>query len=189
MKTYIYMVRHGESPKTENNERTRGLTDKGWSDAKRITEILKNEGIDVFVSSPYRRAVLTIEELAKCYDKEILLFEELRELEFSNENRIMTDQELYPEVNKMIGDPDYSLPGGESSAMCMNRAIGILKKIIEENQGKKIVIGTHGLVMTLMMRYFNSKYDFDFLLSTTKPDIYRMEFAEGSLMEVKRIWN
>lgn len=82
MKTYVYMVRHGESPKTENNERTRGLTDKGWSDAKRITEILKNEGINVFVSSPYRRAVLTIEELAECYDKEILLFEELRELEF-----------------------------------------------------------------------------------------------------------
>lgn len=101
----------------------------------------------------------------------------------------MTDQELYPEVNKMIGDPDYSLPGGESSAMCMNRAIGVLKKIVEENQGKKIVVGTHGLVMTLMMRYFDSKYDFDFLLSTTKPDIYRMEFEEGSLMEVKRIWN
>lgn len=46
MKTYIYMVRHGESPKTENNERTRGLTDRGLADAKRITEMLKDEGID-----------------------------------------------------------------------------------------------------------------------------------------------
>jgi phosphohistidine phosphatase SixA len=33
MKNIIYMVRHGESPKIEGNERTRGLTDKGRSDA------------------------------------------------------------------------------------------------------------------------------------------------------------
>ncbi len=32
MKTFIYMVRHGESPKTEENERTRGLTEKGKLD-------------------------------------------------------------------------------------------------------------------------------------------------------------
>ena len=28
MNTYIYMVRHGESPKLEEGERTRGLTEK-----------------------------------------------------------------------------------------------------------------------------------------------------------------
>ncbi len=60
METFIYMVRHGESPQTEGNERTRGLTDKGRSDAYRITELLKAEGIEVFVSSPYKRAILTI---------------------------------------------------------------------------------------------------------------------------------
>jgi len=188
MKTYIYLVRHGESPKTENNERTRGLTDKGWSDAKRITELLKDESIDVFVSSPYRRAVLTIEELAKFHNKEILVFEEFRELEFSNEDRIINDKELYPIVNKMFSDPEYSLPGGESSKICMNRTIGILKKIVAEYEGQKIVIGTHGMVMTLMMRYFESKYDYDFLLKTTKPDIYRMEFEEGNVIDIKRIW-
>ncbi len=29
MSTFVYMVRHGESPK-EGNERTRGLTEKGY---------------------------------------------------------------------------------------------------------------------------------------------------------------
>ena len=33
MNTYIYMVRHGESPKLEGDERTRGLTEKGILDA------------------------------------------------------------------------------------------------------------------------------------------------------------
>lgn len=62
MSTFIYMVRHGESLKIEGNERTRGLTEKGNLDTHRVTEILKTEGIDTFISSPYKRAMLTIEE-------------------------------------------------------------------------------------------------------------------------------
>jgi 2,3-bisphosphoglycerate-dependent phosphoglycerate mutase len=41
MQTYIYMVRHSDSPKIGESERTRGLTEKGKRDAKRITELLK----------------------------------------------------------------------------------------------------------------------------------------------------
>jgi 2,3-bisphosphoglycerate-dependent phosphoglycerate mutase len=55
MQTYIYMVRHGDSPKIGANERTRGLSEKGKRDAKRITELLKEDGIEVFASSPYDR--------------------------------------------------------------------------------------------------------------------------------------
>lgn len=65
MKTFIYMVRHGESPKVDDgNERSRGLTLKGESDAQIVTELLKDEGIDTFISSPYSRAILTIEGVA-----------------------------------------------------------------------------------------------------------------------------
>jgi 2,3-bisphosphoglycerate-dependent phosphoglycerate mutase len=84
MRTFIYMVRHGESTKTEGNERTRGLTDKGRSDAHIITELLKDEGIDTFVSSPYSRAILTIEEFSQSLGKEILVIEDLRESFYNN---------------------------------------------------------------------------------------------------------
>lgn len=55
-------------------------------------------------------------------------------------------------------------------------------------KGQKVVIGTHGAVMTFMMRYFDTRYDLDFLLKTSKPDIYRMEFNEDVFVETKRIW-
>lgn len=42
-----------------------GLLIKGRSDANRISELLKDEGIDTFISSPYQRAIRTIEELAQ----------------------------------------------------------------------------------------------------------------------------
>jgi 2,3-bisphosphoglycerate-dependent phosphoglycerate mutase len=182
------MVRHGESPKTEGNERTRGLTDKGRSDSRIITELLKEEGIDTFVSSPYRRAVLTIEEVARFLGKEILVFEELKEIVFSSDDKIMSDKELYPLVKKMFSDPDFSLPGGESITICQNRVIPIMKKILNENKGRKIAIGTHGAVMTMMMGYFDRQYDLDFLLNTSKPDIYKMEFDEEVLVGTERLW-
>lgn len=188
MKTYIYMVRHGESPKTEGNERTRGLTDKGRSDSRIITELLKDEGIDTFVSSPYRRAVLTIEEVARFLGKEILVFEDLKEIVFSSDDKIMSDKELYPLVKKMFSDPDFSLPGGESITICQNRAIPIMKKILNEYKGRKIAIGTHGAVMTMMMGHFDRQYDLDFLLKTSKPDIYKMEFDEEVLVGTERLW-
>ncbi|WP_225999069.1 histidine phosphatase family protein [Paenibacillus sp. BJ-4] len=189
MKTYIYMVRHGESPKTEGNERTRGLTDKGKVDTNRITELLKTEGIEVFVSSPYQRAILTIRELAQCLGKEILIFEDLKERNFSADDIRMPDSELMPLLNRSFSDPNFTLSGGESNADCQNRAIKVLKELLKTYQGQKIAIGTHGAVMTLMMGYYDSQYDLDFLLHTSKPDIYKMEFNGQELVEVKRLWS
>ncbi len=39
-KTSIYMVRHGDSPKS-GKEKTRGLTEKGKLDVQRITDVLQ----------------------------------------------------------------------------------------------------------------------------------------------------
>lgn len=188
MQTVIYMVRHGESPKTEGNERTRALTDKGMQDAKIITELLKDEGIDTFISSPYRRAVLTIEEAARSAGKEVLVIEDLKEIVFAGEDKILQDHEVYPLVKKMFAEPESSLPGGESMTIGRERTVAVLKKILKDYKGQKVAIGTHGAVMTLMMGYFDSQYDVEFLFTTSKPDIYRMEFDEDRLIDVTRLW-
>lgn len=188
MQTYIYMVRHGESPKLEEDERTRGLTEKGWLDAHRITELLKDEGITVFTSSPYNRAILTIQELAHSLGKEIVVFEDLKETVFAEESTCMADKELYPVVRKMFADPEFSLPGGETRMDCQKRAVAVLKEILKTYAGQKVAIGTHGMIMTLMMEYFDRQYDVDFLFQTSKPDVYRMEFIGEELVEVQRLW-
>jgi 2,3-bisphosphoglycerate-dependent phosphoglycerate mutase len=187
MSTFVYMVRHGESPK-EGNDRTRGLTEKGYLDAKRVTDILKEKEIDVIVSSPYIRSILTVEQLAQQIGEEVLVFEDLKERIFSSGNNRISDKELVPLLKKSFSESNFSLEGGESNADCQKRAIKVLKELLETFRDKKIVIGTHGAVMTLMMGYFDSTYDLDFLHSTSKPDIYRMEFNEKELVNVQRLW-
>ena len=187
MSTIIYLVRHGESPK-EGNDRTRGLTDKGYLDAQRVTGILKDEKIDAVVSSPYIRSLLTVEKIAQEIGQEVLVFEDLKERIFSPENKRLEDKELVQILDKSFFDSNFSLEGGESNADCQKRAIRVLKELLDTMRDKKVVIGTHGAVMTLMMGYFDSIYDLDFLHSTSKPDIYRMEFNEQELLNVQRIW-
>ncbi|WP_412915391.1 histidine phosphatase family protein [Brevibacillus sp. 179-C 1.1 NHS] len=164
------------------------LHEKGWSDANHITQLLKDEAIDTFISSPYKRAMATIEELAQFVGKEIVVFEDLRELVFIGNDQIMADNELYPLVKKMFSEPDFSLPGGESIRICRNRAVKTLRTILDQYRGRKVVIGTHGAIMTLMMGYFDPQYDLEFLLTTSKPDIYRMEFQDDVYVKTERLW-
>ncbi|MEI4770096.1 histidine phosphatase family protein [Psychrobacillus sp. FJAT-51614] len=187
MSTFVYMVRHGESPK-EGNDRTRGLTEKGYLDAKRVTDILKDKEIDIVVSSPYIRSILTVEQLAQQIGEEVLVFEDLKERIFSSGNNRVSDKELVPLLEKSFSESKFSLEGGESNSDCQKRAIKVLKELLETFRDKKIVIGTHGAVMTLMMGYFDSTYDLNFLHSTSKPDIYRMEFNEQEFVNVQRLW-
>jgi len=188
LSTFVYMVRHGESPK-EGNDRTRGLTEKGYLDVHRVTDILKDERIDVVVSSPYIRSILTVKKLAQHIGQEVLVFEDLKERIFSSEDRRLADKELGTILEESFFDSKFSLEGGESNADCQKRAIKVLKELLDTFRDKKVVIGTHGAVMTLMMGYFDSTYDLNFLHSTTKPDIYRMEFHEQELVDVRRIWD
>lgn len=106
MKTIIYMVRHAESPCDEGDERTRGLTAKGKADAEKVTKFLIGEGIDVIVSSPYTRAVLSVEGLAQHINLEVETFEDLRERHFSTDNIL----DLMSNIRNNFYNPEYTLP-------------------------------------------------------------------------------
>lgn len=187
MITQIYMVRHGQSPKTEGNERSRGLTEKGKADALRVAELLRGEGIRAFYSSPYRRAMLTLADLAGLSAKEIIPVEALKETVFAGGDRIIPDTELYPLVARMFAKPDYAMPGGESLTAAKDRAVAALKGILDAHPGESIAIGTHGMVMALMMGHFDCRYSFEFLMQATKPDVYRLSFHGEVFVEAARL--
>jgi 2,3-bisphosphoglycerate-dependent phosphoglycerate mutase len=127
------MVRHGESPYNEGNERTRGLTPKGKLDIEKVTKLLIGEGIDMIISSPYTRAILSVEGLAEYLKLDIKVFENLRERHFSS--FIIDNADLMSSIRESFNDFDYTLPGGESNAACQKRAISVLKPILKERRG------------------------------------------------------
>lgn len=182
------MIRHAKSPFVFGQERTRGLSEEGERDAIKITELMKQKKVDAIISSPYTRAVQTIEGIATANNIEIKIYEDLRERQLKGAYKL-PNEEIQQALKKSYEDIDFYLSGGESIRDVQNRALPVIKDLLNEYEGKKIIIGTHGNVMTIIMNYFNSEYGYEFWKSTSKPDIYELTFYKKELRDVERIWN
>lgn len=77
--THIYMVRHAESVHIHGEERLRGIAEKGSEYAKCIADVFADIQVDAVVSSPYRRAVQTVQYVAEQKEIPIQENENLRE--------------------------------------------------------------------------------------------------------------
>lgn len=179
----LYLVRHAHSTYTPD-EKGRPLSQKGFNDAKSITNLFKNEEIDIVISSPYKRAAQTVEGIADYFNKEIEYVEDFKE-------RILTTvpaDDFNHAISKVWEDYNFHWEGGESNVIAQNRGVTAIFEIIERYPDKNIVIGTHGNIMALIMNYFDSKYDFSFWQSLDMPDTYKLSFEGKELINVEQLW-
>lgn len=180
--TNLYFVRHAHSTYTPD-ELKRPLSQRGVNDAKFITELLKQENIDKVFSSPYKRAIQTVEGIAKLLGKEIELMEDFKERTLS-EHPVTDFSEA---ISKVWANFDFSLEGGESNHVAQKRGVAATFQILDKYKGQNIVIGTHGNIMALIMNYFDQRYDVHFWEQLKMPDIYKLSFDENHLIEVTRV--
>lgn len=181
--TNLYLVRHAHSTYTPD-EIGRPLSIKGFTDAERISDILKYENIEVVISSPYKRAVQTVERIAKDIGKEIIIEEDFKERTLSS----MPVEDFDIAVKKVWEEPTFSWEDGESNIIAQKRGIKALLKVLKAYEGKNIAVGTHGNIMVLIMNYFDRKYDFSFWKELDMPDVYKLTFDNINLKEVSRNW-
>ncbi|WP_404405012.1 histidine phosphatase family protein [Jeotgalibacillus malaysiensis] len=187
MKTEVYMVRHAHSVFSLEFEETRGLSKQGWLAVDLVTEVLKGEGIDVIVSSPYVRARQTLEGLAKELGQEIEVDERFRERDLAARDHHFEDP--ISAVKRVFENPDFKFPEGESNNEVIERGISALKEVVNEHKGKRIAVGIHGNIFACMMSWFDNRYGFEFSLQTTKPDIYKLVIDEDfRLVSTERMW-
>lgn len=182
MLTNLYFVRHAHSTYTPDELR-RPLSGNGLANAERITQTLGKETIDFVISSPYIRAVQTVEGIAHFFCKEVIIDEGFRERKLSEgpvENFDFA-------ITKVWEVPTFSWEGGESNVIAQKRGVEATLKVLERYEGKNIVIGTHGNIMALIMNYFDSKYDYSFWKELAMPDIYKLTFNGMTLKKINQI--
>lgn len=184
MRTNLYFVRHAHSIYT-SEELTRPLSERGLSDAKKVNEILQKENIDHVISSPYKRALQTVEGIAKYIGEDILIEEDSKE-------RVLSERsvdDFNHAITQVWEDFNFSFEGGESNIEAQKRGVKLTLQVLDRFRSKNIVIGTHGNIMVLIMNHFDKKYDFNFWKQLDMPDIYKMSFDETDLKEVSRLWD
>lgn len=182
MQTNFYFVRHAHS--TYTPEETRPLSEKGKADAQKVTNILAKEMIDVVISSPYKRAIQTIEGVATTNRQNIMVMDEFKERKLS-EGPVA---DFASAIRTVWEDESFSWDGGESNLKAQKRGVEATRRVLESYKGKNIVVGTHGNLMVLIMNHFDRKYDFSFWSELHMPDIYKLTFENDKLKEVNRVW-
>ena len=182
MITNIYFLRHAESSYTPD-ELNRPLSEKGLIEAKKVTELLSHENITKVISSPYKRAIQTVEGTANYFGLTISIDEGFRERKLADSSVVNFDKVII----KYWENFDFSLYGGETGYFAQDRGVQSLKSVFNKYSGRNVVIGTHGNIMVLIMNYFDKKYNYDFWNSLNMPDIYKLSFEDGTLVDVKHI--
>lgn len=181
----IYFVRHAKPDFSVHDDLTRPITDKGIIDSKNICEFLKEKSINKIYSSPYKRAIDTIKELAQNLNIKIEVVDDFRERKISN----IWIEDFNKFSKSQWENFEYKLNDGESLNEVQSRNIKALHKILNENSNQNIVIGTHGTALSTIINYYDKTFDY---LSFTKikdimPFIICMEFEKTNVLNIDYI--
>lgn len=181
--TTLHFVRHAHSVYT-TDEVGRPLSKKGFSDADMVSELLKSEEIDIVISSPYKRAIQTVEGIADYFDKEIEIIDGFKERMLAT----TAVEDFTFAITRVWEDFNFSWEGGESNVAAQKRGVHATYQVLNKYKDKKVVIGTHGNIMVLIMNYFDHTYDFTFWKNLDMPDVYKLTFDGKKLRMVERLW-
>ncbi|MDN4524301.1 histidine phosphatase family protein [Fictibacillus fluitans] len=169
----IIAVRHC---KASGQERSAVLTKEGIAQSQKLKAHLMKEPIDRIISSPFIRAVATIEPLAHFKNVPIETDERLSE-------RILSSQNLpdwLDHLEHSFTHFEAVLEGGESSQRATDRVTWLIQEI-ENSSHQCTVLVTHGNLLALLLRTFDERIGFAEWKQLSNPDVYEIFLDEGRI--------
>ena len=177
MRTKIYFIRHAEPNYENHNDRLRELTAKGEQDAQKVAEFLADKQIDAVLSSPYRRAAMTVKPFAQGAYMPIVAVEDLRERAVSDE----WIQDWNEFSKKQWEDLDYKLPGGESLNEVRVRVRKAFAQLLEQYKGKNLAVGSHGIALAVLLNSLDPTFGYEQFQQMTMPWIVCVTEENGQI--------
>ncbi len=162
--TSVILVRHGETlwniEKRLQGNMNSPLTENGIRQAEDTGIILDKIKIDSVYSSPLERAYKTAEIITGNRNLKISVKENLREINLGpwegktkEETRISDPLEYYNFWN----EPEkFNLEGAENFKNLQNRMAAQLSTILDENEGKTVLVVSHWIAIMAAAAHFKS---------------------------------
>lgn len=169
----VLLIRHAEpvAPGTsEFDEYTRPLSERGFRDSHRLSDIHASTRIDAAYSSPYLRARQTIEPIARARGLAIETIDDLRE-------RMLSPAELpdwRAHLKRAWEDFDYAPPGGETGRDAQARIVRVLDTIAARHSTGIVILASHGNLIALALNAFMPNVDYAFWESIPMPAVFTM---------------
>lgn len=183
--TIIYFVRHAEPDYNIHDDLTRPLTSKGKKDVELVNNFLEDKHIDVVLSSPFLRAIETVNKFSKKINTNIIVIDDFRERKIDN----CWIEDFNNFSIKQWNDFDYKLINGECLREVQQRNINALKKILIEYKDHNIVIGSHGTSLSTIINYYDKSFGYDNFneIRTLMPWIVKFTFNLEHCLEIEKI--
>ena len=205
MNTIVYLVKHADELQEngiKNIDDTTQLINekyilsvKGEEQSRKLSENSELANIDVLWSSSYARAKATAKYIAYKNNIEINIDSSLNERKLGN----LEDLSKWME-NKTIGvvqaylqNQKWKAREGESCEDATKRVTLFLQKILKENKGKRIVLVSHGALISFLLTnwcdlndemklIFNNK-----VIEIKEPSITKLTFENQKLLNIEPI--
>jgi phosphoserine phosphatase len=156
----IYLLRHGET-EWNRDQRAQGcsndipLSETGLKQAEAVANRLKNEKIDLFFSSPLKRAFQTAKKIAELHNSDVAIHREFLEINFGLWEGLNFQEigEQYPEIIKIWRATPHlaEIPNAENLISLKERSMRKLNELLKEHEGKNIAIISHGITCKVII--------------------------------------
>ena len=205
MNTIIYLVKHADELKENGTQNTNDtaqlinekyiLSVKGEEQSKRLSENPELQNIDVIWSSSYARAKATAKYIAYRNNIDINIDSRLNERKLGNLEDLSKWMKNKPfgVVQAYLQDKKWKGREGESCEEATERVTIFLQKILQENDGKKIVLVSHGALISFLLTnwcelneemklVFNNK-----IIEIKEPSVTKLTFDKQKLISIESI--
>jgi alpha-ribazole phosphatase len=158
-RTRLYLVRHGELVTSQKwlyvGHMDVMLNDTGRTQIARLAQRLSREAIDVLLASDLTRTMQSAEIIGGVMGFSPQPEPAFREVSLGRWEGLSRDQiiERYPEDFELRSRDivNYRIAGGESFTDVRDRVMPRLRKVLEEHQGKNLLLIAHGGVNRVIL--------------------------------------
>ncbi len=152
----LLLARHGQTEWHSDNRyvsRTDiGLTETGYEQARTLARRAKRERVDLVLSSPLTRALLTAKPAATARNLEPHTDERLRELDFGEwEGRTLSEiRDQEPESVRCFEESaEHGFPGGEPLHEGADRVLEVFADLSRSHAGATVLVVAHNTLLRL----------------------------------------
>ena len=177
----LFLIRHGKA-EMEGSDRERILDKDGIIQATSLCKKIKSQFQDKsvrLISSPFKRAIQTIEKLSEDFHVKIEENSSLEEINIGKDKNL-SKHEI---IKKMWDDENFKVENGSSQSAHIEQIKVELNKILNDFYEKdyNLILVSHGNSIGIILKYFlNQKFTFDDWKNISMPDMYSVSFDENN---------
>ena len=170
------LIRHAQSaPSNKIPEPDWPLSSLGRRQATALASDLAGAGITQVVSSPYVRAVDTVQPLSSQLGLSIEIQSGLRERKLCDDVR----DDWHIIIEKAWTDFNFALPGCESGFECQKRIQKCMQDVVSRYTGQTIAVCSHGNAIGLFLNTIDQNFGYLNWKQMKNPDVFWIDWRNG----------